>query len=71
MPTKCALKKALLFSYSDTTKTYYETVMELRVKLGEVPKPEYDKLLHLSEAARLTVEKARIEMERHIKTHGC
>jgi hypothetical protein len=71
MSSPCKQKTALLFAYSDATKTYCEAVTELHDKIGKLGIDEYHRLHRIGEEARLSGETARVALELHVGEHGC
>ena len=71
MASSCALKTAMLMSYSDAASKYCQAVTELDEQVGYVPRGEYERIHNLTEEARLSVERARLAMEEHVRQHGC
>ena len=70
MTSSCAEKTALLLTYSDSVKDYSEAVAELHERIGMMPRKEYERMHRQTEDARLSVDRARMVMEDHVRQHG-
>lgn len=71
MAELCTLKSALLLEYTNAAKLHAETIADLHKSLGTIDREEYERLSRVAEEARLSVEAARLNMEVHVKKHGC
>ena len=67
----CEEKQRLASEYEVATNGFAATVTELQRKTGTSPKPEYDRLQHASDEARIKSEQARLALEQHVAAHGC
>ena len=68
---KCEEKKRLAGEYSAAADKLAETVADLQTRIGTSKKVEYYEILRVTEQARMDMEQARLNLERHISTHGC
>jgi hypothetical protein len=57
--------------YTAAVARYSATVNDTTVTRGKTSKQEYDRLLSLSEEARISAEAARLALGRHAHKHGC
>ena len=68
---ECQEKTWLANFYKDAVARYSAAVADLAVSRGRIAKVGYVTLLATSEAARISAEAARLELERHTMEHGC
>ena len=67
----CPKKQGLLDEYQRATDQYATRLQELESRMATAPKPEYDNLRQVVERARLQSERARLDLETHIRNHRC
>jgi hypothetical protein len=61
----------LLRVYSFAISDYSRAVEVLHLRLGTLPKQEYEKIRTFAEKTRELAEQARLALERHAAEHGC
>ncbi len=66
----CEEKARLLRVYSVATSDYSWAVEVLHLRMGILPKQEYEKLQTFAEETRELAEQARIALDRHSAEHG-
>jgi hypothetical protein len=67
----CEEKARLTVEYDAATSKFSATVSELRMRMGTLPKDEYNRLERASNEARVRSEQARLALEQHIAAHRC
>ena len=67
----CAEKKRLLTEYDTATSRFYDVVTKFLRDIRALSKDECDRAAQSADEARIRSEEARIELERHVSTHGC
>ena len=67
----CEEKTKLIEAYKVLVANYSTAVNDLNLTMGKISKPEYELLLANSNAKRELSEKARHELNRHTREHGC
>lgn len=68
-PLSCEEKVRLLTAYNDTTADYAAAVGEMT--RFHISAELLERLRVIAEKARKASEVARLELDRHIKEHGC
>jgi hypothetical protein len=61
----------LLDEWRHSTVAYMNSVIELQLNVGTVPKERYETLKAATELARAEVEERRAAVETHRQEHGC
>lgn len=67
----CEEKTKLIEVYKTSVANYSTAVNDLNLTMGRICKHEYDLLLANSNSRREASEKARHELNRHTREHGC
>jgi len=67
----CEQKGNLLGTYERAVREYHEKLGELHSKAATVNKSDYERLRTAVERARLTSEKVRFDLEKHVRRHRC
>ena len=71
MPRVCPERTELVIKFQKATQDYSNAVYELSKKISKADRVESSQLIAASETARVQSEFARVELEDHIKRHGC
>ena len=71
MSHRCPTRTDLVINFQKATEEYSRAVFELSRGIGAASKTECDDLVSASENAGFLSESARLELEDHIKNHGC
>jgi hypothetical protein len=58
-------------AWQNAREVYSKAVAELTKHIGVVPKEEYEGLIKAVEQAHKWMMDAQINLERHVKQHGC
>jgi hypothetical protein len=69
--TVCQEKRELLALYQHAARKYSEAVIELKQKIGTIPKPEYDAFHRVTMEAEHNARAARRRLEDPIAGHRC
>jgi len=67
----CEEKRRLLTEYEAATQAYFQSMNDLRAKMGTSPKAEYERLFKATEEARSKSETARTALLKHVHEHKC
>jgi len=67
----CKQQTLLLNVYRAKVTAYSASVNDLSVTRGKIQIQEYERLLVVSDKARIASEAARLALDRHSKEHGC
>ena len=67
----CEDKIKLIEAYKVCVANYSTAVNDLNLTMGKLSKQEYDLLLVNANLRREVSEKARHELNRHARQHGC
>jgi len=67
----CAQKAALAEVYERAAEDYLKRVQNLEADRPFLHKAEYQRLRRQAELARSRSERARADLEAHIREHGC
>ena len=68
---QCEEKQSLLSAYRVSAALFSSATRKLRMCRGITSKPADDDRLKLADEARRECQKARTELEDHIRLHGC
>jgi hypothetical protein len=67
----CKEKVSLLDAYKIATAAYARAVRELQKNIGTSGRSAYEDLRRIMDDARIQSESSRIELEKHVRAHGC
>jgi|ERR1041385_6523340 hypothetical protein len=67
----CTGKIILMNAWKNAREAYSKTVAEWTKNIGVVSKGEYETLVKAMEQAHKWMMDAQINLERHVKQHGC
>jgi hypothetical protein len=67
----CEEKGSLLEAYLKSTAEYSRSVRDLQKYIGTTGRSVYEDLRRIAEDSRIQSERARLELERHVSSHGC
>jgi hypothetical protein len=67
----CEEKETLTKDYGNAAEIFGLAMKELLAKMGASQKPEFERMRYATEHARINMEQARWNLERHILDHGC
>jgi hypothetical protein len=68
---RCEEKHKLIEAYKSSVVNYATAVNDLNLTRGKTSTVEYNRFLLSSETARTASEKARLDLDRHSRKHGC
>jgi hypothetical protein len=71
MPSTCEQKSLYVKAYSIAAEDFARSVADLNAKTATSLKPEYDRLRNATQEFHTKMEQAKLELERHIASHGC
>lgn len=71
LETECDEKVRLTRTQVVASADYRRALQVLNLRVGVMPKADYDKLRGFAEAARRTAEEARAALDLHTAEHGC
>lgn len=67
----CDQKEALGERYRVAADEFCSAVNELQENIGTSKKEAYKKLYGATRSARIGMEQARLDLEKHVSEHGC
>ena len=68
---ECPEKNLLLDTYSKKVGQYKRAVLEMKDKVLDIPREEWNVLWAAAEHARVACESARDGLKKHAEEHGC
>jgi hypothetical protein len=67
----CAVKSSLLDYYKEATAAYSAAVKQLQKSIDMQERSAREDLRKIAEDRRSQSEQSRLELEQHIRSHGC